>query len=181
MAKTQFNQRERVFLTVCVAAVPIFLLALLLPKPMRDYEASALAATNARDALTEAQGLADRIKKDKGAGDSFQNLMHAQKSQARAEDLVGNVLSDVGIVAKAKASTSTSMLSKAGLDAVQLTLTGVSLTELIDLVHGLQTQNNLLILEKIRYMRPSSNAGVGLDCVMVFSSIKRGGVARGRA
>jgi hypothetical protein len=180
MAKMKFNQRERTFLTVCAAVVPIFILGMILPGPMRAYKASAQDASNARNALREANNLRALITDSQSTGDSFQDLIRGQRSQASAGDLISNVLTDLDLAAKAQTVSGNSTLSKNGLDTVQLTLSGVSLTELIDLVHSLQTQNNLLILEKIRYMRPS-NAGAGLDCVMVFSSIKRGGGARGRA
>lgn len=54
---------------------------------------------------------------------------------------------------------------------VQMTVSAVSLEELVDALHKIYASNNLIILYRLEYLRPA-NDNKGLDCKIIFLSPK---------
>lgn len=59
------------------------------------------------------------------------------------------------------------LFSGGNIDGVQLSLQGVNMKELVDLVHALYASQNLIALQRLNHLRPARN-GRGMDCEMVF-------------
>lgn len=70
-------------------------------------------------------------------------------------------LQSVGLSSKDKA-----------FDGVQITLKGISLEELVDLLHTLYASDNLIMMKKLNYLRPARDQK-GLDCSLEMLSPKR--------
>ena len=65
------------------------------------------------------------------------------------------------------------LASKEGaFGGVQITLRNVSMKEIIDLMHGLYASNNLILMQRLTYLKPSPD-GKGLECAVVMISPKR--------
>jgi hypothetical protein len=54
---------------------------------------------------------------------------------------------------------------------LQLRLQGLSLTELVDLLYRIYASNNLIVVYRVEFLRPTPN-GVGLECNIVFLTPK---------
>ena len=57
------------------------------------------------------------------------------------------------------------------LDRVQITLSGVSMQEIVDFLHSVDMGNNLIVLQQLTYLREARD-GKGLDCAATFISPK---------
>ncbi len=57
------------------------------------------------------------------------------------------------------------------LPMAQLKLTGVSLKELVDVLHTLYASNNLIVMYKLERLHPANN-NKGLDCELILATVK---------
>jgi hypothetical protein len=84
---------------------------------------------------------------------------------------VNNTLGEVALTDRAELNDYRTRNSSPKQPMVDLRLSGVSLKELLDLLHRLYSSGNLIVLYKMDQLRPAPN-GQGLDCQLTLTTLR---------
>lgn len=148
-------------------------LALYIPAgPRKNYVASSSEVTRLQNELN----MAVLMKKEQEMRlQSQEKLMETLKSRPANFDLfsyMSTVLNDSGLTADGRALLE-NLRNRRDLEnqpAVDLTLSRVSLEELINLFHKIYTSENLIAVYKVDRIQPE-RTGNGLDCKLTLVSL----------
>lgn len=174
MARMQISQRDRAVLILGAVAVVVTLGVYFARKPLQVYRHSKQEVTDARLRLSDTYDTRALILDEQNTAEQFKKVFSNNTGGRGLTLQINQALQDTNLTKKAEFQQVYSALGRdvgKNLDTVQVTLRGVSLQELIDLLYGLYSKNNLLILERMDYLRPSRDS-VGLDVSIVFSAVK---------
>lgn len=84
---------------------------------------------------------------------------------------VNNTLRDAGLADRYQLNDYRTRTMSANQPMVDLRVEGVTLRELVDLLHRLYSSGNLVVLYKMDQLRPAPN-GQGLDCQMTLATLR---------
>lgn len=140
--------------------------------PYETYKNSGAQVKAARLRLQQAELWQAEVD---AARDKEAQLLELMKSQAKNFDLwthIDRAVKDVNLTGRAQVdSNRTGAVPGSNMSAVDLTLKGVSTSELVDLLHKIYENQPFVVLSRLDQLRPVAN-GQGLDCRMQFVAPK---------
>ncbi len=168
MAVFKLQKRERIVIAFGIVAILAIIGYRVAQKPLREYRGSQDLVVTARQNLASVEQWATQVVAAKGEQEAYTRLIRARGSF----DLFGylnRTVADVGLRDRADLQ---SRGTRGRLSETQLTLNGVSMKELVDLFHAIDSSKNLIHLNKLDYLGPASN-GKGLKARLTLVSPKQ--------
>lgn len=176
MNRLQLDRSEQIGVVLCSIAVIalIFLGLYVYSGPRRQYQR----------ARTELSGVVDQLGTMKALKASEEDRLEHQKKlmdllKARPADFslfafTDKVIADLGLRTHATASNvmrGRGEAKDASLETTSLSLKGVGLKQILDVLHTLYASNNLIVVQRMDRLAPSQG-GQGLDCELVLATLK---------
>jgi type II secretory pathway component PulM len=166
MAIRNLEQREK-WVLGGAAAVLLFLGGYLaLEKPIKEYERSKRTVADAKQALAQVQLWHDEIMAIRAS----QDAVRAEIGKQRNFNLYSHVNSTVRkhqLTDRSETRQGGSRRTQKEIVQVTLSLNGVSLEELVNLLHDIYREGNLVVVQRLAHLRPSADQK-GLDCSIDF-------------
>ncbi len=170
MPRVTLRRREKIFIALFVILTVTGIGSTLLRgvfKTFADSKARAVAASDRLDQARDLQAavldqrsgqtaISDYIKKRPPRFNLY-DFMNAKMREAKLEDRMDLEEKKLGPTTP--------------LDRVQVTLSGVSMQEIVDFLHLVDAGNNLVVLQQLTHLREARD-GKGLDCMATFISPK---------
>lgn len=171
MARRELKRREVMLIGVGVA---ILLVAGLIPMARnfsRKYDRAQDQLEQARVRLTQTRELRGAIEEERRGHNAVTERIRARDARFDLYSFTNKCLRDLDLHNRAALQSRGSMFSGGSLDGVQITLRGVSMEELVNLLHTLYDSANLIALQRLNHLRASRD-GDGLDCQMTLMAPK---------
>lgn len=171
MAKV--TQRDRIVIVAGVICIVVMAAFLLLQKPMADYRKSDGWVQTAEENLQTAKQIEASLSGSRAAASSADL---PQLSNRPLITIVTEVERNFGLAntGKVKYEIAATLIREAQvpLDTIRLTLLGVSLDEMVSIIHEIHKQAGILFVESadVRAMKDDT----GLECVLLISQIRPG-------
>lgn len=173
MAKFTMQKREKIVVAVGAAVVAIIVFQWLFSDrgPLSAYHQSVRQVEAARRRLLDAQLMRDEALARRQSSQALEAVLkhrgnfrlYSHVDQAlQAQKLKGGAGG-----ARATLETQNTAVRSGAFEAVKLTLEGVSMDELLELLVRIYSGNNLVVLDRLDELRPADN-GRGLTCSMVL-------------
>jgi len=170
MAKRKFQRREW-----AVLVIGLFMIVVIGSKPigrfMREKENSASLVIKAQRNLQLAQDLRLTIESDRSGQEALFSVISQRSPSFDLYNFTSKCLKDLKLYARATVKSAGGPGTR-GADAVNLTLSGVSMDELRSFLHQMYSSNNLIVLKQLRSLQPAAD-GKGLDVQIDFISPKK--------
>ena len=168
MAK--LRKRERVVITVVVVALTL----LAASKPVGDkldtYSKSAGQLAQAENRLRYVRNLRAQVELDRRGEEAITAKIGARARQFNLYSFVNESLRASKLQDRNQLRTASSPGSR--FDRVVLTLNGVSMKELVNLLHRIYSSDNLIVLQKLNHLRIAHDEK-GLDFEATFTAPKQ--------
>lgn len=172
MARIRLQPRERNVLVLGSIAALVILAYWGAQGPYAAFKASRVQLAAARNNLQQAQIWAAEVEQ---ARKKERQILAQLASQSQGFDLwthIDRTVKALGLGPRCDIRTVSGMgASAARVDTVELTLSGVSTKELIDLFHRIYDSGYVILLHKMEHLKPSPD-GKGLDCKVSFAAPK---------
>ena len=167
MARRVLRKRER--LGIAVAAVVVLFLALtpMMRNLSREYERSEKQLAQAQERLRLVQNLRTLVEEERVGVDAIQKRILARDPQFDLYSFTDQCLRDLDLKGRAELQSKGGSYSGRKQDGVQLLIKGVSTEEFVNLLHSVYAGNNLIVVQRLLYLRPARD-GMGLDCQVTF-------------
>lgn len=172
MSKMNLAPREKRLISIMfvvmigIAVIPVY------NNIMRRHASASDQVTQARQRLSAAQTMHEGIINAREGQRVIREKLRARTRNFDLYNFTQQSIRSNGLNGRAELQ-SKDLASKEGAFAgVQLTLRNVSMKEVIDLMHGMYASNNLILMQRLSYLRPSKD-GKGLECAVVMISPKR--------
>jgi hypothetical protein len=168
--KVTLKKRERSFLMIAVLVAVVLALTKIAGGPWKTYQLSIAAEKQAQARLIEVRGWRDEVEAHRASQEAVKKLVD------RREDgfgglwtFVNTALREAGLQGRAelKSMNPRNYSLTRDLTMAELELSGVNLTEVVDLLHRLYAGNNLIAVHELSYLRPARNPKDGLNCKIV--------------
>lgn len=177
MAKSKLTNREKAVLALLPVSVAVMAGAFLLRGPLEAYRASEQQVVDAAERLKMARVIRESVLEQQRSLSAF--LEDVPEIDTRPLlTIINETLNEVDLTQKEKVGivngTTTIRDAAASLDTVRLSLKGVSLEELINVVYLLQSRCGILIVESVPSLAPAAD-GQGLNAEMVLSKVRVAG------
>jgi len=174
MARMQLNSRERAVVIGGGAVILIMAILLLVQGPYEAYSRSEDQLASARERLKRAQTLRDQYLSVQAGYQELEEQLPETFNQPLLS-IINQVLREAELTEGGKAQLenfdSTIVDARDQLDPVRLTLTGVSLEELVDVLYKIYRRSGVLLVEQVNYLRPGSN-DQGLNIQLLLSKVR---------
>lgn len=176
MNSPQLDRNEQIGVVLCgIAVVAIILVGMwVYTGPRKAYQRSRDEVTSLVEQLATLETLkaaeTERVERLKSLMDTLQSREPNFSLLAHVEKLV----KDQNLTNNAEfrsARPGAMRENSAGLDVVTLTLNGVGLKNIVDVLHALYASNKLIIVQGVERLRPSEVSS-GLDCTLTLASLK---------
>ena len=166
--RIQLQPREQRVIIIGVACLVLIAAFQLGRAPWRAYQASfqELAATESR--LNETRLWFQFVSGAQAEQGALVELINEREGYTSLQAYIDSALRRHDLVRRSSYE-SRPMPGNPAMEAVSVSLRGVSMEELLDFLHGLYDGNSLLVLETLTRLGPSSN-DQGLDCDMTVLS-----------
>ena len=174
MTKPNLQKREWVAIVVGVVVLTGIVMTPLIQRAARAYDRSSRQVVQARVRLVEVRQWRIAIEEER----SGQRQIEARLAARAAGFSLWNFTNQC--LRKNEIETMANLVRKrisGKIDGVQMTLKGVRMAELIDLLHLVYDSNNLIVVQKLDHLRPS-RSGIGLDCQITLMSPSGNGAKR---
>jgi len=159
----QLEKRERIVVAGGAAAAVLIVGDYLISGPLEAYQQSRTRVIAAQQALTQAQTMHRQVVESRSDREAVEQLL-AVREGSNLFSTVTRAIQTVNLTDRAEMQSQPRLMANA--QAVQISLTGVSMTELVDLLHELFS-DNLVVLHQLTHLRPAQS-GQGLDCAFVL-------------
>lgn len=170
MPKMNLEPRERIVVIAGAVALAAILLYWGLEGPYEAYKNSAAQVKASRLRLQQAQLWQAEIEDARRKEGEILALLQAQRGGFDLWTHVDRAVKDSQLQGRAEVQSHRSGVSAgSNMSAVELTLTGVSTKELVDLLHRIYDNESFVVLQQLEQLKLSSS-GQGLDCRMVLVS-----------
>ncbi len=140
--------------------------------PYETYKNSAAQVKAARVRLQQAELWQAEVN---AARDKEAQLLRIMQTQTSNFDLwthIDRAVKDSNLTGRAEVNSNrTGAVPGSNMSAVDLTLKGVSTSELVDLLHRIYENQPFVVLARLDQLRPAAS-GQGLDCRMQFVAPK---------
>ena len=170
--KLNLQKRELYMLIGGLAIIGCIAVYLLGQGPLKEYERAQKRVEAARERLDRVTMLRDNVLL---ARSDQQAVVRAAQMRPAGFDLwsyINRAVGQTNLQANAKVeSPRRSTSSGVAMSEVQLSLNGVSLEDLVDLLHLIYDGKSLVVVRKIDYLREARDSK-GLDCRITFESPK---------
>lgn len=165
MQLPNLERREKIVLAVGGLAVAIALVYWVFQGPMQSYKTTKTQLTQAKTRLAQARQMHGQIV---GSREESQALTTLMKGRGASYDLWSSVNRAVQ-TAQLQDRVQTDSLPRelSNASAVKITLTGVSLEELVSLLYEIHSRDSLVVLHAVSHLRPARNEQ-GLDCELIL-------------
>jgi hypothetical protein len=175
MNRLQLDRGEQIGVVLCSVAVIalIFLGMYVFAGPRKEYMKSRADLLAAVDNLGAMQNTKQSVEDD---ARRMSTLLDALKKREAGFSLFGFVDKTIGdLDMRAFANTTNALRGRdskdSKLDMVQLSLRGVGLKQIVDVLHALYSSHNLIVVQRLDRLSPSQS-GNGLDCELVLATLK---------
>jgi hypothetical protein len=168
--RLNLQKRERYIVAVGVALALVLVFRFVAEKPLRSYRNSRVAAAAATTRLEQARSIRDQIVADRSAGDAMKKLL-ASRGQGDLAAFINRQLAQAGLLEdRASWRNSQRFADTANFDQVDVTLTGVTLDEIVNFLHGIYNGQNVVVAHTM-HIEPVVG-GTGLTCRIILLSPK---------
>lgn len=167
MAKRTLRRREWILIVGGAAVLAAAALTPVCREALRKYERSGNQLQLAQDRLQGALGLQAAIEEERSGQNAIMGRINARDARFDLFSFTNKCLRDLRLEARANLERR----QLGGLDGVQITMNGVSMQQLIDLLYALYDSKNLIVLQRMDHLRVARD-GKGLDCLVTFVSPK---------
>ncbi len=169
MSKLNLQKREKIVLGCGAGAVVLLAAYLLMQRPINEYKRSVEALTRARQCQALAEGWREEVRSARGGQEELAQRIRARGPRFDLWTHIGSALRAAQLQDRGDFESKRSVLSSGALAEVELTLRGVTMEELVDLLHRIYAGDNLVVLYKLTHIR-AENDGKGLSCQMTWIS-----------
>lgn len=176
MNQLQLDRTEQIGVVLCSVAVMalIFLGMYVYSVPRKAYVKSRADLVEAANQVSTLQALkaSEELRVE-----HQQKLMDVLKARPAGFSLFAFVDKTIADLNLREFATATNVLrgreakGDTKLDTASLSLKGVGLKEIVDVLHALYASNNLIVVQRMERLQPSAN-GTGLDCELVLATLK---------
>lgn len=168
MAKMKLQKRERTVVAAGVVVVVLILVQALWTRgaPLQRYRDSARQVNAARQRLTDVQDWHDAVVAARRSGEELERAVRARGS-FDLFSFVKRAVDREKLTPRSQIESQQTAGASSGLAAVKLRLTGVSMEELVKLLHAIYSDNSLVVLQTLDELRPADDQK-GLFCSMTF-------------
>ncbi len=167
MSKPKLQKREKAVLAIGAALLVIALGYHLGQKPLAEYEQSQLEVQRARTRLEEARLWREEVTIERAGQEELQRRIKARGRRFDLLTYVQGALDAAKLQDRSSLDSRRSVIAPRDLAQVELALRGVSLEELVGLLHRIYAGENLVVLYKLTHIRPERD-GKGLICKITF-------------
>jgi len=173
VAKRKFSKREWTFI-LCGAAVilltPVYFLGI---RPTQiAYKQSAQRLESARDRLEHVMLWNDEVVEARRGQGAINDLIRSRSPRFDLWSHINEVCRKTGVKERAEvAKKGRSGLSSGNAEEVELTLTGVSMEELVNVLHEAGSGNSLVFVHELQHLVPAPDEK-GLNCELTFVAPK---------
>lgn len=164
MKLPQLEKRERVVVGVGAVAVALIIGYYLISGPLDAYQQSRGQLAAAQQALTQARTMHEQILATRADREAVEQLLAVRRG-SNLWSTVTRAIQTANLTDRAETRSQPRLV--ANLQAVEVVLSGVSMAELVDLLHGVFS-DNLVVLHQLSLLRVAQS-GQGLDCTLVLS------------
>ena len=170
MAKLSLKRRERAVVLIGLVSLLFIGLTPVARNFNSDYERSASLLGQAEKRLKFAKDLRRAIEGDRSGQNAITERLLARKPRFDLWSFTTNCLRTLSLESRAELQ-SKRMFATGNIAGIQLTLRGVSMQELVSLFHSVYSSQNLIVVQRLDYLRPARD-GKGLDCLVTFITPK---------
>lgn len=169
MEKRSLTPRERI-LIVCALLILVGITVPLARGLAEKYRDARQELQRATDRLDQARLIRETVIEERHDQQIIQELIASRSPGFDLYSYTNETMLTQNIQHLGTLQSQGSM-SGGSLDAVRLTLRGVNMKQLLNLLHTLYASDNLIAMQRLRYLRPSGNAK-GLDCEITLVAPK---------
>ncbi len=127
---------------------------------------------DARDNLRSAKLFHETIISEREGQKVIQGKLNARSQSFDLYNFSNHCVAQGKLQSRASLQSIGMSSQNKAFDGVQITLKNINLQELVDLLHLMYSSNNLVMMKKMAYLRPSRD-GKGLECSLEMHSPKR--------
>lgn len=168
MPKLNLQKRERIMLLAGTVAVVLMLAYGGARGPWQRYQKSVADLKAAAGRFQDAQSTRDAVVEARRSHEMVIERVQ-QRGNFDLWTFLNEALRKTSLVDRADMQSRRGVTSTETISAVQLTLQGVSLEELVKLLHVVYAGNNLVVVHSLDHLRPGPD-NKGLECRLVFVS-----------
>lgn len=132
---------------------------------MEMYKRSKAQLTLVQTNLQQAEKIAETIQAARKGREAVDKLIAVRGASYNLYTAIYRAVQSVGMTDRAVITSIPKEMT--GASAVRLTLNGVSMEELVDLLYGIQSADKLVVLHEVTHLQPSKD-GKGLECNLVL-------------
>lgn len=172
MAKPKFSRREWTFIAIGLAVLicaPVYFAAV---RPLKNtHMKSVRNLASAQDRLLDAALWHDEFVAAQSGAGALEDLVKARSPRFDLWSYVNDKCKEAGINDRAEVEKKRGGASTGKLDAVELKLSGVSMEELVNLLHKTSSDDALVVVNEMGQLVPAPD-GKGLNCSVSFVTPK---------
>jgi hypothetical protein len=166
----KFNARERRVIAIGCAVFALILIYPQVKKIQTMHAQSIVDIDSSTRLLKEAQKERMVIQSERTGHQALQKKLQSRINGFDLYSFVQNTLKKHTL--QERSTLQNTARSNAGLDAVEVQLSGISMKELTTFLHTIYGSNNLIAVNRIVRLAPMPG-GKGLHCIMHLHSPKR--------
>ena len=151
---------------VGIAVVPVY------RNIVRTHAQSAMQLAQAKERLQTAQMTHEAIVNEREGQRVIMQKMRARPANFDLYGFSRQTAKRFNLEGRADLQSKSMSGEEGAYDGVQITLRNIGMQELVDFTHALYASNNLIVMQRMSYLRPSRD-GKGLECALVFIAPKR--------
>lgn len=171
MARRKLKRRELILIAVGVVVLSVAGLWPAATNVSRKHDRARDQLEQARVRLSQVRELRSAIEEERRGHNAVTERIKARDKRFDLYSFTNKCLRDLELHNRAALQSRGSMFSGGGLDGVQLTLRGVSMEEIVNVLHVMYDSSNLITLQRLNHLRVARD-GEGLDCQMTLMAPK---------
>ena len=174
MKKIQFSKRERTTLTWFVVIAVLGGLYVVTEGPRKEYLRSEKILKEAKLRVVETGQLRRQIEELRENEKELNEIKNTRGNNFDLWTFVNSAIkaTDLRERADLRRNPRRGVSLPNNVAVAELTLTGVNLTEVVDLLHRVYKDESLIAVYAMNYLKPMSDSEKGLTCQIIFVSPK---------
>lgn len=164
MAK--LNLKKRDIILIAAGMVVLALIAVIQARAFaQEYDRAKSNLELAARNLEEAREMRFYIEEERAGQRAVNKQIRARRAYGDLFSFMNRTLRSLDLVNRGTLANAPQRGTS--LEGVKLTLRGVSMEELVNLLHDVHASKNLVAVSSLNFLRPARD-GKGLDCEMIF-------------
>ncbi len=159
------EKRERIVLSIGFAAIILAIGYFGMRPALDQYETSRAQLMAARSQLEQARRIHREVQELERERERVEQLLAARGSNYSLWNAVNRSIQTNQLARHAEITSQPNEM--AGASAVRISLSGVSLEQLVELLYEIHSRDSLVTLRRVQYLRPALD-GQGLDCDLML-------------